>query len=134
MAVIQMSQWARMVAIAASYFMIMLGFVDVFYDDHWYEPYIGIYSMLMGAALFVWVWPWSLLRVAAWPFQQFWLAAPLCFVIAIPLGFVAPTVMAAGALGIAGIFYAVAAVKREKGQTSAQLLRGEMRPAPPRAE
>jgi len=100
------------------------GILSLFYG--FFQFLIGIYSIILGALIFPMVYPFETLqkRGIIHVFQKYNIIGPLLFIASFPCYFSLPTLIGAIPLSVSGIFYAVAALRKEKSLNKEQVMKG----------
>jgi hypothetical protein len=123
----QFGDWAMMQVKISCYCNIIGGCIAFFYQEPLVgttdiEMTAGIYGITIGTLLLPFFWPFSFLGGAVKWHQYYLPMAILCVLLSIVDFFTVPTALAGMILILAGLTYLVAFFKREKPQTSEQVL------------
>lgn len=123
--VLQFNHWGRTMMLAGAQLLIAGGFAALFYG-HIIMLLVGLYSCVLGAALFPFAYPLQQFQKRGFlvVFQQYRIVGPVLVLASLPSYFSLPTILGAVPLTVSGIFYVIAAVRKEKSLNQEQIMKG----------
>eukprot|EP00276_Gloeochaete_wittrockiana_P021237 CAMPEP_0184340024 /NCGR_PEP_ID=MMETSP1089-20130417/8687_1 /TAXON_ID=38269 ORGANISM="Gloeochaete wittrockiana, Strain SAG46.84" /NCGR_SAMPLE_ID=MMETSP1089 /ASSEMBLY_ACC=CAM_ASM_000445 /LENGTH=144 /DNA_ID=CAMNT_0026667601 /DNA_START=10 /DNA_END=444 /DNA_ORIENTATION=+ len=128
--VLQFNHWARTLAMAGSELLMLGGFISIWYAFayFWLYFFLGIYSFLVGLAIFPFVFPLEIMRKKGFLvyFQQFRIVGPALILLSIPTVFAMPCIIGGTTLFASGVLYLAAAFRKEKQLTKDQIIKGSL--------
>ena len=124
MPTVQIGPWARNLALFSMFALVSFSIPCFFYTG---GDGNGVYGIIVGVIFFPFLWPVWHLKHLLWFTQIYWVMSLLLAGLAVYPFFLTPTIIAGVLMVLSSILYLIAAIRREKTLSVADLAAADER-------